>query len=136
MTSLPPPSPKKLGLVIDLERESVVIRPKDGLGGIGGDYVLPTALANVREFTRRLPGRHVIGCGGIRSGREAFMHILAGATVVQVGTCLYEEGPACLARQHKSGPSGILRHIHIGAGGYELSELRHAAFLDRVDDHQ
>lgn len=86
------------GLVIDLERESVVIRPKDGLGGIGGDYVLPTALANVREFARRLPGRHVIGCGGIRSGREAFMHILAGATVVQVGTCLYEEGPACLAR--------------------------------------
>ncbi|WP_199052434.1 dihydroorotate oxidase [Aquitalea sp. ASV15] len=86
------------GLVIDVERESVVIKPKDGLGGLGGSYVLPTALANVREFYRLLPGKHVVGCGGINSGREAFMHILAGATAVQIGTCLYEEGEGAFAR--------------------------------------
>ncbi len=86
------------GLVIDIDQESVVIKPKAGLGGLGGDYVLPTALANVREFSRLLDDKHVIGCGGIKSGREAFMHILAGATAIQVGTCLYEEGVDCFAR--------------------------------------
>ena len=86
------------GLVIDAETESVVIKPKDGLGGLGGAYVLPTALANVREFSRLLIGKHVVGCGGINSGCEAFMHILAGATAVQIGTCLYEEGEGAFAR--------------------------------------
>lgn len=85
-------------LVVDVDSESVVLKPKDGLGGLGGAYVLPTALANVREFFRLLPGRHVVGCGGVSSGREAFMHILAGATVVQVGTCLYREGESAFAR--------------------------------------
>ncbi|GGY05213.1 dihydroorotate dehydrogenase A (fumarate) [Paludibacterium paludis] len=85
-------------LVVDVERELALIRPKDGLGGLGGSYVLPTALANVREFARRLPDRHVVGCGGVTSGAEAFMHILCGATVVQIGTCLYEEGPGAFER--------------------------------------
>jgi dihydroorotate dehydrogenase (fumarate) len=85
-------------LVIDVDAESVVIKPKDGLGGIGGDYVLPTALANVREFARRLNGKQVVGCGGVKSGKEAFMHILAGATTVQIGSCLKEEGVGAFDR--------------------------------------
>lgn len=86
------------GLVVDLANESTVIKPKGGLGGLGGDYVLPTALANVREFSRLMPDKHVIGCGGIKSGAEAFMHILCGATAVQIGTCLYQEGVEAFAR--------------------------------------
>jgi len=86
------------GLVIDVDAEAVAIKPKAGLGGLGGDYVLPTALANVREFARLMPGKQVIGCGGVKSGREAFMHILAGARAVQVGTCLHEEGVGAFAR--------------------------------------
>jgi dihydroorotate dehydrogenase (fumarate) len=86
------------GLVVDVETESTVIKPKGGLGGLGGDYVLPTALANVREFSRLMPEKHVIGCGGIKSGAEAFMHILCGATAVQIGTCLHEEGAGAFAR--------------------------------------
>jgi dihydroorotate dehydrogenase (fumarate) len=86
------------GLLVDLDSESTVIKPKGGLGGLGGDYVLPTALANVREFSRLMPERQVIGCGGIKSGREAFMHILCGATAVQIGTCLYQEGAGAFAR--------------------------------------
>lgn len=86
------------GLVIDVETEQVVIKPKDGFGGIGGHYVLPTALANVNAFFRRCPGKVIIGCGGVTSGAEAFQHILAGASLVQVGTQLYEEGPAVFDR--------------------------------------
>ncbi|WP_083370241.1 dihydroorotate oxidase [Chromobacterium sphagni] len=86
------------GLVVDIDSEAVVIKPKGGLGGLGGDYVLPTALANVREFYRLLPGKDIVGCGGVSSGREAFMHILAGARAVQVGTCLHREGVGAFAR--------------------------------------
>ncbi|WP_293766908.1 dihydroorotate oxidase [uncultured Aquitalea sp.] len=107
------------GLVIDVERESTVIRPKQGLGGLGGDYVLPTALANVREFARLLPEKHVIGCGGIRSGKEAFMHILAGATAVQVGTCLHEEGEGAFERI-----LGELTDIMRAKGYHRLEDFR------------
>ena len=84
------------GLVVDIEKESVVIEPKKGFGGIGGDYILPTALANVRKFYELLgegkSGIDIIGVGGIKSGEEAFMHILCGASAVQIGTALMKEG--------------------------------------------
>ncbi|WP_432720164.1 dihydroorotate oxidase [Jeongeupia wiesaeckerbachi] len=86
------------GLFIDAETESVVIKPKDGFGGLGGAYVLPTALANVNAFYRRCPDKQIIGCGGVQSGTEAFLHLLAGASLVQIGTALYEEGPAVFER--------------------------------------
>jgi len=104
-------------LVIDVDSESVVIKPKDGLGGIGGDYVLPTALANVREFARRLNGKQVVGCGGVKSGAEAFMHILAGATTVQIGSCLNEEGVGAFDRITK-----------------ELTDLMTAKGYSKLDD--
>ncbi|UXY13782.1 dihydroorotate oxidase [Chitiniphilus purpureus] len=85
-------------LIIDTGQESAVIRPKDGFGGLGGDYVLPTALANVNAFHRRCPTKTIIGCGGVRTGEHVFQHLLAGATLVQVGTALYEEGPGIFQR--------------------------------------
>ena len=42
------------GLYIDSDKEEVVIKPKGGFGGLGGEYVKPTALANVRAFAQRL----------------------------------------------------------------------------------
>ena len=81
------------GLVIDTDSESVVIQPKKGLGGIGGSVVKPVALANVNQFYRNIGNRiSIIGCGGISSGDDAFQHILAGASVVSVGTQLMREG--------------------------------------------
>lgn len=81
------------GLYIDVDSESVVIKPKDGFGGIGGAYVKPTALANVRAFYTRLnPEIAVIGCGGVETGKDVFEHILCGASMVQIGTNLYKNG--------------------------------------------
>jgi len=81
------------GLFIDVDSESVVIKPKDGFGGIGGKYVKPTALANVRQFYLLLNSEiQVIGCGGIENGQDAFEHILCGASMVQIGTQLMKEG--------------------------------------------
>eukprot|EP00758_Cryptobia_borreli_P004708 Tbor_TRINITY_DN4533_c0_g1::TRINITY_DN4533_c0_g1_i1::g.15895::m.15895/K00226/pyrD; dihydroorotate dehydrogenase (fumarate) len=89
------------GLIIDVEAESVVIKPKDGYGGIGGQFVLPTALANVHAFYKRCPGKLVFGCGGVTNGSEVFMHLLAGASLVQIGTQLYEEGCGVFDRLNK-----------------------------------
>ena len=76
-----------------IEDESVVIRPKNGFGGIGGEDIKPTALANVHAFYQRLnPSIQIIGTGGVYTGRDAFEHILCGASMVQIGTALHQQG--------------------------------------------
>lgn len=87
------------GLYIDPQKEAVVIKPKEGFGGLGGEYVKPTALANVRAFYTRLkPEIKIIGTGGIRNGQDAFEHLLCGATMLQIGTELHKEGPKIFDR--------------------------------------
>jgi len=86
-------------LVIDPETEQTVIRPKGGFGGLGGDYVKPTALANVRAFSQLLGDKmSIVGVGGIATGLDAFEFLLCGADAVQVGTVFMKEGPECFAR--------------------------------------
>ena len=87
------------GLYIDTEKEEVVIKPKDGFGGIGGEYIKPTALANVRAmYTRLNKNIQVIGCGGVLTGQDVFEHILCGASMVQVGSQLMKENPSIFGR--------------------------------------
>lgn len=86
-------------LIVDPDKEEVVIRPKGGFGGLGGKYIKPTALANTRKFYELLGDKvQVIGVGGIYTGTDAFEFLLAGATAVQVGTVFMQEGPGCFAR--------------------------------------
>ena len=86
-------------LVVDPERESVVIKPKGGFGGLGGAVIKPVALANVRAFWKAFEGRvSIIGVGGVVCGTDAFEHLLAGASAVQVGTALVEEGTGVFER--------------------------------------
>lgn len=87
------------GLYIDIQQEAVVIKPKAGFGGLGGDYVKPTALANVRAFYTRLnPEIKIIGTGGIKNGQDAFEHLLCGASMLQIGTGLQKEGTIIFSR--------------------------------------
>ncbi|WP_213495939.1 dihydroorotate oxidase [Lactococcus formosensis] len=86
-------------LYIDTEEEAVVIKPKEGFGGLGGQYIKPTALANVRAFYTRLkPEIQIIGTGGIETGQDAFEHLLCGASMLQIGTALHKEGPEIFPR--------------------------------------
>ncbi len=84
------------GLLVDLENRTTRIRPKDGMGGIGGIYIKPIGLSNVRnfylEFQKQNVPIQVIGCGGIQSGEDVLEYILCGAQAVQIGTQLYREG--------------------------------------------
>lgn len=88
------------GLIINPQNESVVIKPKDGFGGIGGEIIKPIALSNVRQFYLLLKdeGIQIIGCGGIVNGWDAFEHILCGASAVQIGTQFQKEGQGCFQR--------------------------------------
>ena len=88
------------GLVINPENDTTVIKPKNGFGGIGGSCIKATALANVRQFYE-LTDCDIIGCGGIKTGRDAYEHILCGASAVQVGTQLYHEGVSVFDRLQK-----------------------------------
>lgn len=81
------------GLAIDPNSEKPLIKPKGGLGGIGGRYIKYTALANVRKFYQLLGDKiQIIGVGGIYSGIDAFESILAGASAVQIGTAFLQKG--------------------------------------------
>ena len=87
------------GLAIDPKTEKPLIKPKGGLGGIGGRYIKYTALANVRMFYQLLGDKiQVIGVGGVYSGIDAFEMILAGASAVQIGTAFLQKGPGIFAR--------------------------------------
>ena len=60
---------------------------------IGVSAWLAIRLANVRAFWKLL-GDHIpiIGTGGVETGRDVFEHVLCGASAVQIGTALVEEG--------------------------------------------
>eukprot|EP00959_Pyramimonas_sp_CCMP1952_P279910 5852224-Pyramimonas_sp.AAC.2 len=76
-----------------------MIKPKGGFGGLGGAYVKPVALANVRQFSQLLRDDiDVVGVGGVTSGTDAFELILCGAKAVQVGTKHWSEGASCFTR--------------------------------------
>ena len=90
------------GLLVDSETESTVIKPKGGMGGIGGQYIKPIGLSNVRNFYLEFQKQNlkidVIGCGGIETGEDIFEYILCGASAVQIGTQFYREGIKCFPR--------------------------------------
>jgi len=82
-------------IAIDVETQRPILSNK--FGGLSGTPIKPIALRCVYEISSKydIP---IIGCGGITRGKDLFEHILAGATMVQVGTQLYREGPEVFVR--------------------------------------
>jgi dihydroorotate dehydrogenase (fumarate) len=108
------------GLVINPDNDQIAIRPKDGLGGIGGSVVKPFALANVYQFRKCLShDMDIVGCGGIDTGRDIYEHILVGATAVQIGSTFMKEGVKCFERL-----TNELKEIMQEKGYNNLDEFR------------
>ena len=57
-----------------------------GVGGYSGPGLKPISLRCVYEVSRALPGAPIIGCGGVRSGRDVIEYLMAGASAVGLGT--------------------------------------------------
>jgi len=79
------------GMLIDVELRRPVIGNVSG--GVSGPAILPMGvyLTWRAASTVSIP---VIGIGGIRSGEDALQYILAGASLVQVGTALFVDPSA------------------------------------------
>lgn len=71
-----------------------------GYGGLSGPAIKPIALRMVREAAQavKIP---VIGIGGIASGEDAAEYLIAGASLVEVGTAAFmdPEAPIRIARE-------------------------------------
>lgn len=71
------------GLVIDVDRKKPMLG--FGTGGISGPAILPVGvLATWR--VKKAVSLPIVGLGGVTSGRDALQYIIAGASLVGVGT--------------------------------------------------
>ncbi|HLH57818.1 MAG TPA: dihydroorotate dehydrogenase [Streptosporangiaceae bacterium] len=82
-----------LGMVIDTD----AMRPATAgaTGGLSGPAIRPVAVRCVWQVRQALPDVPIIGIGGVRTGRDALELILAGASLVAVGTTIFHDPSAC-----------------------------------------
>ena len=105
------------GLVIDLERRRPVLG--FGSGGVSGAAILPVGVLATWKVTRAVPVP-VMGLGGVSSGSDALQYIMAGATIVGVGTAALRDprAPARIVSEMRQ-----WLHAH---GAASVAELRGA----------
>lgn len=72
------------GLVVDVARR----RPRLGFGsgGVSGPSLLPVGVLATWRVSRALPGVPICGLGGVSAASDALQYVLAGASLVGVGT--------------------------------------------------
>ncbi|MGH7720984.1 MAG: dihydroorotate dehydrogenase [Gemmatimonadaceae bacterium] len=71
------------GLVVDVERRRPVLG--FGTGGVSGAGLLPVGVLATWRVTRAIP-IPVIGVGGVSTAEDALQYLLAGASLVGIGT--------------------------------------------------
>jgi len=82
-----------LGMAIDTDTMRPVLA---GLtGGLSGPAIRPVAVRCIWQVREALPGVPIIGMGGVMTGRDALELILAGASMVSVGTAIFHDPSAC-----------------------------------------
>lgn len=77
------------GLVVDVEHRRPALG--FGTGGVSGAAILPVGVLATWKVSRALPGVPIIGVGGVASATDALQYILAGATLVAIGTAAMRE---------------------------------------------
>jgi dihydroorotate dehydrogenase (NAD+) catalytic subunit len=77
------------GMAIDLKLRRPILTNR--VGGVSGPGIKPVAVKCVNDIWRitRLP---VIGTGGVMTGEDAIEMMMAGATLVGIGTMVYYRG--------------------------------------------
>lgn len=103
------------GLVIDTRTRAPKI--SFGSGGISGPALLPIGLLATWRVSRALPGVPLIGLGGVSTGNDAVQYLMAGASLVGVGTAALRDPRA---------PERIARELHrwcVREGVQDLSSL-------------
>jgi dihydroorotate dehydrogenase (NAD+) catalytic subunit len=101
------------GMVIDIESRRPLIGNRSG--GVSGPAILPMGVYATWR-ARQVTSIPIIGIGGIRNGDDAVQYLLAGASLVQVGTASFVD-PDAAVETHE----GIRRYLE--RHSVELSEL-------------
>lgn len=106
------------GLLFDLQTRRPVLGA--GTGGVSGPAVLPMGVHAVWQARRRVEVP-IVGVGGIRSGEDALQYLLAGASLVAIGTATFADPRAplrVLNELDRFGDRQGVEHIRdlIGAG--------------------
>lgn len=83
------------GMAIDIETGYPILSNK--VGGISGPAIKPLAIRLVHDVSRsvKIP---IIGTGGVTTGEDALEMMMAGATLVGVGSAVYYHGPEVFAQ--------------------------------------
>jgi dihydroorotate dehydrogenase (NAD+) catalytic subunit len=78
------------GLLINIEAKKPILANK--FGGISGGAIKPITLKRIWDIYEevKIP---IIGTGGVYNARDAIEMIMAGASLVGIGTAIYENGP-------------------------------------------
>jgi dihydroorotate dehydrogenase (NAD+) catalytic subunit len=113
-----------LGMAIDPGTMRPVLA--GGYGGLSGPAIRPVAVRCVWQVREAFPDVPIIGTGGIRTGRDALELLLAGASVIGVGTAIVHDPSACwrilreleedLAAVGADGVGDIIGQAHAGHG--------------------
>lgn len=113
-----------LGMVINTETMRPHLAGKTG--GLSGPAIRPVAVRAIYQVHQALPKVPILGMGGVRSGRDAFELVLAGASGISVGTATFGNPTALIDIQKQ------LQEILITKG---FSSFRDAVgFAHRNDD--
>jgi dihydroorotate dehydrogenase (NAD+) catalytic subunit len=83
-----------LGMAIDMTTMRPVLA--NATGGLSGPAIRPVAVRCIWQVREAFPDLPIIGMGGVRTGQDALELILAGATLVSVGTAIFHDPSACM----------------------------------------
>ena len=113
------------GMLIDVEQRRPVIGNMSG--GVSGPAILPMGVYLTWQVAQAcsIP---VIGIGGISSASDALQYILAGASLIQIGTALFVD-PQAPVEVNEGLRAYIARHgiqrLSDLVGALDLGELAH-----------
>ncbi|MEX0856078.1 MAG: dihydroorotate dehydrogenase [Gemmatimonadota bacterium] len=105
------------GLAFDLETRSPVLGA--GPGGVSGPGLLPVGV-HTTWSAARLTSLPLLGVGGISRGEDACQYLLAGASLVQVGTASFWDpraGGRVASELHRIGRSSGIQSVTEWIGG-------------------
>jgi dihydroorotate dehydrogenase (NAD+) catalytic subunit len=109
------------GLLFDVASRRPVLGA--GAGGISGPALLPIGIHAVARARQRV-AVPIIGVGGIRSAADAVQYLLAGASLIQIGTATFADPRAAERVLSDLRAWGTARHIE------SVTELVGSGLLD------
>jgi dihydroorotate dehydrogenase (NAD+) catalytic subunit len=96
------------GLLFDIETRRPLLGA--GTGGMSGPGLLPIGVHAVARARQRV-AVPIIGVGGIRTAADAVQYLLAGASLVQVGTATFADPRAAMRVLSGLERWGTARHV-------------------------